>query len=154
MKKEIKPLTFKVEARSAVPVYEQVKQAIKLYISSGYLQQGDQLMSIRDLGASVGIHPNTISKVYTQLETEGYVTFQPGNGYFVKVNARKTNKEKRELFEKVIDDAISRVIQLGYSLQEMIDELEKRLAESNPENKETVNDRKNDQEPLENDGGK
>ncbi len=137
MKKEIKPLNFTVDARSVVPVYEQVKQAIKLYILSGYLVEGDQLMSIRELGAMVKIHPNTIAKVYYQLEVEGFVYSQPGSGYYVKHDPNRTEPEKRRLLQKIIDEALSRVIQLGFTPLDMQDELNRKIKESEPGNHET-----------------
>lgn len=129
-KKKTKTLDFKIEARSAVPVYEQVKQAVKMSIISGYLLEDDQLMSIRELGARLKIHPNTISKVYYQLETEGFIYSRHGAGYFVKMDTGKFQKEKKELFEKVTGEYISKATQLGYSPTEMLDEL-KNILDSN-----------------------
>lgn len=124
MKKEIKLLSFKIEAKSAVPVYEQVKQGIKLAVISGYLEQGDQVMSIRELAARLKIHPNTIAKVYYQLEVEGFIYSRPGSGYFVKIDRRKIQREKQELFKKVTKDYVSKAMNLGYSLADMIAELQ------------------------------
>jgi len=123
VKKETKLLNLKVEAKSAVPVYEQVKQGIKLAILSGYLEAGDQVMSIRDLAARIKIHPNTMAKVYYQLEVEGFIYAKPGTGYFVKLDYRKVRKEKLELFRKVTREYIEKATGLGYSLDEMIAEL-------------------------------
>jgi len=124
VKKEIKLLSFKIEAKSAVPVYEQVKQGIKLAVISGYLEQGDQVMSIRELAAGLKIHPNTIAKVYYQLEVEGFIYSKPGTGYFVKVDRRKIQREKQELFKKVTKDYVAKAMNLGYSLADMIAELQ------------------------------
>ena len=128
-KKEIKILDFKIEAKSAVPVYEQIKQGIKLAIISGYLQEDDQLMSIRELGVRLQIHPNTIAKVYYQLESEGFLYSRPGAGYFIKVNPETLKKEKHELLRKVTQEYISKATRLGYSAAEMQVELQKTLAE-------------------------
>lgn len=124
MKKEIKLLNFKIEAKSAVPVYEQVKQGIKLAVISGYLEQGDQVMSIRELAARLKIHPNTIAKVYYQLEVEGFIYSKPGTGYFVKIDRRKIQREKQDLFKKVTKDYVAKAMNLGYSLADMIAELQ------------------------------
>jgi GntR family transcriptional regulator len=124
VKKEIKHLSLEVEAKSAVPVYEQVKQGIKLAIISGYLEQGDQVMSIRELATNLKIHPNTIAKVYYQMEVEGFIFSKPGTGYFVKVDRRKIRKEKQGLFERVTKDYVAKAMNLGYSLADMITELQ------------------------------
>ena len=94
--------------KSAVPVYEQIKEAVKYHIVSGTLVSGDQLMSIRDMAAKTKIHPNTIAKVYFQLETEGFVESSPGKGYFVKLNKKKFSNEKTKAFKKIVREFISK----------------------------------------------
>jgi len=126
IQKEIKPLDFSIDPKSALPVYEQVKMGIKLLIYSGYLQNGDQLVPIRELAAKLKINPNTIVKVYYQLDTEGLIYPLHGSGYFVKQEFPKNKKQKQELFEKVTDEYISRSSTLGFSLEEMNQALKKR----------------------------
>lgn len=115
----VKILNFSVETKSAVPVYKQVKQAIKRFIISGYLKSGDQLMSIRDMATRHNIHPNTIVKVYSQLELEGLIYSRPGSGYFVAENLKNIAEAKQELFYEAAWDYIQKARQLGHSTQEM-----------------------------------
>ena len=122
MKTEIiKKLNFKVNAKSAVPVYKQLKQAIKRFIISGYLQSGDQLISIREMASLQNIHPNTIVKVYSQLELEGLIYSRHGTGYFVAEDLKNLNEEKQELFNEAARDYIQKARQLGLTIQEMAD---------------------------------
>ena len=116
-------INIKVDAKSPLPVYEQIKRAIKLAILSGHLKENDRLMSLRDMALKLKVNPNTIIKVYYQLEVEGFIYSRPGAGYFVKLDRRKIKKEKRELLKKITGEYISRVIKLGYSLEDMIREL-------------------------------
>ncbi|MGD2087644.1 MAG: GntR family transcriptional regulator [Candidatus Aminicenantes bacterium] len=112
---------FKVDVKSALPVYEQVKRAIKLAILSGRLQDGEKLMSLRELALKLQINPNTIIKIYTQLEVEGYIYSRPGSGYFVQYDKEKIKKERYELFEEETQDYISKVIALGYSIGDILE---------------------------------
>lgn len=122
---------IKIDVKSALPVYEQVKRAIKLVILSGRLEEGDQLMSIRELALKLQINPNTIIKVYYQLEVEGFILSRPGAGYFVKLDRRKIQKEKRELFEETTGEYITKAMDMGYSFKDIIKELNiKRKKES------------------------
>ena len=114
---------IKVDVKSALPVYEQIKRAIKLAILSGHLKGNDRLMSLRDMALKLKVNPNTIIKVYYQLEVEGFIYSRPGAGYFVKLDRRKIKKEKRKLLREITGEYISRVIKLGYSLEDMIREL-------------------------------
>lgn len=109
--------------KSAVPVYEQIKEAVKYHIVSGTLVSGDQLMSIRDMAAKTKIHPNTIAKVYFQLETEGFVESSPGKGYFVKLNKKKFSNEKTKAFKKIVREFISKSTKMGFSIDEVYSEL-------------------------------
>lgn len=113
-----------MDARSPVPVYQQVKQAIKLLIASGYLEGGDRLVPIRELASKLRINANTIVKVYYQLDVEGYIYSQPGSGYFVKEGAAQNPEEKQELLARITEDYITKATKLGYSVEEMVKQLE------------------------------
>ena len=126
---KINPFEIKVDVKSALPLYEQIKRAIKLVILSGRLEEGDQLMSIRELALKLQINPNTIIKVYYQLEMEGFVISRPGTGYFVKFDGKKIQKERREVFEQATDEYISKVTNMGYSLEDITQEINTRKKE-------------------------
>jgi DNA-binding transcriptional regulator YhcF (GntR family) len=124
-KPEIKFTNFSIDAKSAVPVYKQVKQALKRFIVSGYLKQGDQLMSIREMASRHNIHPNTIIKVYSQLEQEGYITSKQGSGFFVCVEEGLISPEKEAFLEEAANEFHNKVLQLGYSMIDIIPLLRK-----------------------------
>jgi len=119
-----------VNARAAMPVYEQVKQEIKLLIVSGHLAPEDKLPPIRELAAQLKVNANTIVKVYYQLDVEGYIYSQPGTGYFVRPDRPEKGDEKQGLFEQITTDYISKALKLGYSLEEMVEYLKKRAGEA------------------------
>lgn len=121
MKRDKTFFEFKVDVKSALPVYEQVKRAIKLAILSGRLQEGEKLMSLRELALKLQINPNTIIKIYGQLEVEGYIYSRPGSGYFVQYDKEKIKKERYVLFEEETQDYISKVIALGYAFDEILE---------------------------------
>jgi len=122
MKKEHRTFfEFKVDVKSALPVYEQVKRAIKLAILSGRLQEGEKLMSLRELAMKLQINPNTIIKIYSQLEVEGFIYSRPGSGYFVQYDKEKLKKERYGLFEEETQDYISKVIALGYTFDDILE---------------------------------
>lgn len=128
--KEVKALDIKVVSKSPIPVYEQVKQGIKLAIISGYLEVGDRLVPIRELASQLKINPNTIVKVYYQLDVEGYIYSQPGSGYFVKGDSGDREEERKILFQKITDEYILKAIKLGFSVKDMLDQLHRKLKET------------------------
>lgn len=112
-----------VDAKSAVPVYEQIKRAIKLAILSGKLEEGDRLMSLRELALKLTVNPNTIIKVYDQLETEGFVSSRPGAGYYVKLNISGGHKKEQNLLREITQEYVAETLQLGYSIEDIIKEI-------------------------------
>jgi GntR family transcriptional regulator len=89
---------IKINNKSTVPIYEQIKRGIKLLIVSGYFKNGDHILSIRELASKLKVNPNTIIKVYYQLEAEGYLFSKPGTSYIVKIDEDKVKKEKFDFF--------------------------------------------------------
>ena len=116
-------LEFKVDAKSAVPVYEQIKRAIKLAIVSGNLEEGDRLMSLRELSLKLTVNPNTIIKVYDQLETDGFISSRPGAGYYVKFDRAGTRQKEQRLLRELTQEYIAEALQLGYSIEDTIKEI-------------------------------
>ena len=75
----------------------------------------------RELALKLQINPNTIIKIYSQLEVEGYIYSRPGSGYFVQYDKEKLKQERYELFEEETQDYISKVIELGYSFDDILE---------------------------------
>jgi len=123
MNKTHKNIQIRLDAKSAVPVYEQVKRAIKLAILSGQIREGERLMTLREMALKLMVNPNTIIKVYEQLENEGFIYSRPGAGYFVRLDRCKFGRERGELFRELTRDYISRALDLGYSGEDMLQEL-------------------------------
>lgn len=118
---------IKVSTKDAMPIYEQIKQEIKLMIVSEQLQPGEQLPPIRELATRIKVNPNTIVKVYYQLDIEGYIYSQPGSGYFVRSDREEDPAEKQELFEQVTRDYLSKALKLGFSAETIAEKIKKNL---------------------------
>lgn len=126
MKQKTKALHIKIDPKSALPTYEQIKQALKMAIFSGQLEEGDRLSSLREMALKLNVNPNTIIKVNYQLETEGFIYSRPGAGYYVKIDPSKIKKGKQELFHNITEEYVSKALQLGYSIEDIIDEISKK----------------------------
>jgi DNA-binding transcriptional regulator YhcF (GntR family) len=69
-----------------VPVGTQLAWQIQALITSGRLQRGEQLPSVRRLADVAGVNVNTVRSVYERLEGEGFVNTLHGRGTFVAEN--------------------------------------------------------------------
>jgi GntR family transcriptional regulator len=58
----------------------QLVAKLRLAIDSGAIAEGATLPSIRAGAAELGVHSNTLRKVYALLETQGYTTTRHGSG--------------------------------------------------------------------------
>jgi len=123
VKQKTKALHIKIDPKSPLPTYEQIKQALKMAILSGRLIEGDLLSSLREMALKLNVNPNTIIKVYYQLEMEGFIYSRPGSGYYVKIDPSKIKLGRQELFDTLTDEYISQAQQLGYSKEDIINEI-------------------------------
>ena len=75
---------FEIDESSGLPVWVQLRNRFVYLIKTGHYQPGDQLPSVRTLAAEAAINYNTVSKVYVNLESDGYVESIRGRGVFVR----------------------------------------------------------------------
>lgn len=76
-------LTYSMEQRGKVPLYEYLYQCIRRDILSGDLATGTRLPSKRALAEHLRVSVITVEGAYQQLEAEGYVYTLPRRGFFV-----------------------------------------------------------------------
>lgn len=95
-----------IDARSAVPIFEQIKKQILEFISIGILKPKDKLPSVRSLASELGVNPNTVSKAYSELEEQGYLYSEKGKGCFIADNEsdKMIKLEKLKEFQAVVLD--------------------------------------------------
>lgn len=74
---------FRLDTRSGVPTYLQLVEQVRRGLLLGYLRDGDQLPTVREVAAAVVVNPNTVAKAYRELERAGLVTPRAGQGTFV-----------------------------------------------------------------------
>ena len=107
-------MLLEINHHSGVPIYRQVIEQIRQQIMAGQLSEGEQLMSVRDLAAQLGVNPMTISKAYALLEVEGLVERRRGIGLFVgKLRKDKKAHTKAQLLEEILRKAAVTAVQLG-----------------------------------------
>jgi len=98
---------IKIEPKSFVPIYEQIKQEIKIHISLGILKPHKPLPSIRDLAAELIVNPNTVARAYRELEREGFIYTKKAKGcYISEISSSLIKKERTEILNRIFDEAI------------------------------------------------
>ena len=82
-------MRFHIQQEIDIPASIQLYNQICFAIAARYYPPGHRLPSTRQLAMQTGLHRNTISKVYRQLETDGVVEAIAGSGIYVRDNLKK-----------------------------------------------------------------
>ena len=114
-----------MEFKMNVPIYLQVIEDIKNKIINREIQMGEKLPSSRELALMYEINPNTAARVYTEMERMGIAYMKRGVGTFVAEDGDLIKKMKEEKLEETIKEFIERISSLGYSLDEIWEQVEK-----------------------------
>ncbi len=115
-------IDIQVDYHSGIPVYKQVITAIASAIQMGGLVEGDKLPSVRELSAQLNINPNTVAKVYRELELTGLVASRAGSGSFVLPQEAETLSaaEKSSLLGTLLSNLLLEAKKYRISEQEAL----------------------------------
>ncbi|MBQ8493211.1 MAG: GntR family transcriptional regulator [Alistipes sp.] len=70
------------------PIWRQIYELIAMRILSGEWPEGERIVSVREMAASVGVNPNTVMRSYERLEGDGIIFNRRGIGFFVSEGAK------------------------------------------------------------------
>lgn len=113
-----------IDKESKVPLYLQLKELIRYYISTGAIESNQRMPTVKNLAKQLEINFETIRKAYKELEKEGLVTTKRGRGTFAinhsnlvgQTNSQST-LELRPL--NALKDPLKRLLQRGFPLEEV-----------------------------------
>jgi GntR family transcriptional regulator len=104
---------------SGVPIYLQLMEQVKHAIETGALRPGEQLPGIRPLAEELVINPNTVAKVYRELEHEGVIELRHGAGAFVSPNARAKATDNLRAGQTIVAAAVEKLRARGVTPEEI-----------------------------------
>ena len=96
-----------------VSLREQLTTQVVLGIVSRDLAPGQRLPSTRELARRYGIHANTASAAYRQLELEGWLEFRHGSGVYVRATRPQAPRTPELAVDELIGDMVARARKLG-----------------------------------------
>jgi GntR family transcriptional regulator len=113
-------MDLQVNIKSHVPVHVQLKEQIKHLILTGTFGVGSRLPSIRAMAGFLRVNRNTVARVISDLEREGFVESRRGSGvYVIEPPVDEEELKRHEVLERVMDLAAAQgvsVEELGYAL--------------------------------------
>ena len=114
------PAFFSVDPHGGAPIYVQLGEQIRRAIALGALRPGEQLPTVKTLAHELKLNPNTIARVYRELERDGTIATAPGRGSFVREHGAlaHTRRSATDVTARALDDAVREGRSLGVTRPE------------------------------------
>jgi DNA-binding transcriptional regulator YhcF (GntR family) len=107
-------MDFVLNRRGGVPLHDQLLAQLEMKILGGTIAPGQRLPSVRVLARRLGLHPNSVSGAYRDLEKAGHVELRRGAGVYVCRGTPSSIDEARGL-DEMIRLALSAAFRRGHS---------------------------------------
>jgi GntR family transcriptional regulator len=121
-------MEFQIDTSSRTPIYRQLIAQVREAVARGRLLPDQRLPSVRDLSRQLVVNPNTIARVYTELEREGVLNTRPGLGVFVAQPRNDlTKRVRKDRLLSLIDGLLTEAVHLGFSADEVMALLSERI---------------------------
>lgn len=116
-----------IEFDDKTPIYIQIMNLIKKQIVLKELKGGEKLQSVREMSTSLRVNPNTIQRVYKELEREGLAYTQRGTGTFITEDDSILYNLRGDMAKDVIEKFIDGMRHLGFTNKEIVDVVSSKL---------------------------
>lgn len=112
-----------MEFNAHKPIYLQICSQIYEKILNGELKAEDRILSVRELGAELGVNPNTIMRSYEALQNSGIIYNKRGIGYFISPEAKDLvmNQMKTEFINDELPEIVRKMKLLGITQEEFVE---------------------------------
>ena len=107
------------------PIYLQIADSICEKILKGEHLPDERILSVRELGISLGVNPNTIARVYEHLQGMEIIYNKRGIGYFVSPDApeRILQMQREEFLKNELPVVVKKMKLLGIPLEVLKNDL-------------------------------
>lgn len=120
--------TLRINEKSGVPVWVQIRNHMVSLIKMEQIKSGDILPTVRELAAQLGVNYNTIHKVYQNLEADGLICSSRGKRSFVA----DVNSNALQLPESPVDLVIDQLVKVaedaGVTKQDVLMRVDERFS--------------------------
>src|SRR5439155_25184805 len=107
--------------QGGLPVHRQIADQLRHSIALGTLYPGEALPTVRQVAVGLTVHPGAVEQAYVELEKEGWLTWQQGNGPYVAVPPTRENDiSDCESLETFCTDILARAERLGFTPDDVI----------------------------------
>lgn len=125
-------MDFVLNRRGGVPLHDQLLAQLEMKILGGTIAPGQRLPSVRVLARRLGLHANTVSAAYRDLERAGHVQLRRGAGVFVREGVAASLDDARGL-DEMIRLALNAAFRKGHAAPEIRAAVERWLRAAPPD---------------------
>ena len=113
---------FSINTGSPEPIYRQLIEQVRRRIASGQLVAGQEIPSVRELAQTLAVHPMTVSKAFSLLESQGLLERRRGLSMVVAAqHTHATPSASRvELLRPTLEKAAAEARQLELPTAQVI----------------------------------
>ncbi|NLA15810.1 MAG: GntR family transcriptional regulator [Bacteroidales bacterium] len=110
-----------MEFKDHQAIYLQIAESVCEKILHGIWKEEDRIPSVRELGATLGVNPNTVARTYEHLQQREIIYNKRGIGFFVAPGARTEilTKLKESFFTEELPVFFRRLSTLGIAMEEI-----------------------------------
>ncbi len=108
---------YRINSELNIPIYRQLVDSIRAAIKKGILTAGQQLPTVQDMSADLGISIGTIKRAYDELEREGILEKGQGRGTFVKYKPSPASRKEQAM--AAIDALLNDMEEMGLTATEI-----------------------------------
>lgn len=105
---------------AGIPIYTQIARDIRAKIIRGELSDGDKLPSVREIAADYKVNPNTVQRVFMELDRESLIKSERGVGAFVSVTERQVELMKDDEAYRAVKEFLTSMESLGFKKETII----------------------------------
>ncbi len=112
-------MIIRLENKTDVPIYVQLRNQIVMGIGKGELKTGEALPTVRQLAQDIGVNTMTVNKTYQILKLEGYIEIDRRKGATVCA-VREATAEFKEKLEGELELLSAQACLKGYEKEEFL----------------------------------
>jgi DNA-binding transcriptional regulator YhcF (GntR family) len=126
-----------MEFKETQAIYLQIAGYICEQILLRRWDEGDRILSVRELGVTLEVNPNTVMRTYDFLQGKEIIFNKRGIGYFVSEDARRKiiEYQKKQFLEQDLPIIFKNMNLLGMTLNDFEKEYTNYLKNKENENK-------------------
>ncbi len=116
-----------IDDSNGIPIWLQLRNRLIYLITSGHFAVGEKLPTMREMAVDLGINYNTVSKVYQDIERDGYIVSKRGRGTFASDAYLQNQDSAAGEAESLTDVFIQQCRELGVPRQDILELVQQRL---------------------------